>query len=143
MVDTTVFMSDAASRKEIEERINTLLAAEREFAENSPMPPPELAEKGVYCTGDDCHKIRPKWQRPVDELLPPKSSVEPVWIVEGFGRGEASAGGSAPIHFGDVPAKPAETAAVSGPIVTPAPNSSKYPVAKKRAAKKPAKKESR
>src|SRR5256885_1254683 len=55
---------DAKSKKEVEEKIDSLLAAEREFAENSPMPPPELAETGVYCTGDDCHKIRAKWERP-------------------------------------------------------------------------------
>src|SRR5208283_5812334 len=67
---------DAGTKKEIEDKLAALLEKDREFAENSPMPPPELAEQGVYCSGDDCHKIRPKWQRPVDELLPPKSSVE-------------------------------------------------------------------
>src|ERR1051325_587117 len=51
---------DTAEKKEIDEKLDILLAAEREFAENSPMPPPELAETGVYCTGDDCHKISPK-----------------------------------------------------------------------------------
>src|SRR5258706_10866719 len=49
---------DARGKREIEEKISTLLAAERDFAENSPMPPAEFAETGVYCTGDDCHKIR-------------------------------------------------------------------------------------
>ena len=56
---------DAKTKKEIETKIETLLSGERDFAENSPMPPPELAEKGVYCTGDDCHKIRAKWERPL------------------------------------------------------------------------------
>src|SRR6185369_8430608 len=55
----------------------------------------------VYCTGDDCHKVRPKWERPVAEVTPPKSSVAAVWSVAGFGTGKASGGGSAPIHFGD------------------------------------------
>lgn len=96
---------DAKSKKEIEERIAALLEKDREFAENSPLPPPETAATGVYCTGDDCHKIAPKWERPVDEILPPKSSVDPVWSVEGFGRGRNTARGEAPIHFGDV--KPA------------------------------------
>jgi TPP-dependent pyruvate/acetoin dehydrogenase alpha subunit len=95
---------DAKSKKEIEERIDTLLAKDRDFAENSPMPPPELAEKGVYCTGDDCHKIRPKWERPIAEVTPPKSSITAVWTVPGFGAGKGSGGGSAPIHFGDTPA---------------------------------------
>jgi TPP-dependent pyruvate/acetoin dehydrogenase alpha subunit len=99
---------DAKGKAEIEKKIETLLAAEREFAENSPMPPPELAEQGVYCTGDDCHKIAAKWERPKSEVIPPKSSVAAVWSVEGFGQGKASGGANAPIHFGDAPAeKPA------------------------------------
>jgi pyruvate dehydrogenase E1 component alpha subunit/2-oxoisovalerate dehydrogenase E1 component alpha subunit len=92
---------DAKSKKEMEEKINTLLAEEREFAENSPMPPPELAETGVYCTGDDCHKIRAKWERPIAEVTPPRSSVKAVWTVPGFGSGKGSGGANAPIHFGD------------------------------------------
>jgi TPP-dependent pyruvate/acetoin dehydrogenase alpha subunit len=94
---------DAKGRKEIEEKINTLLAKERDFAEKSPMPPPELAETGVYCTGDDCHKIRAKWERPVAEVTPPRSRVEAVWTVPGFGSGKGSGGENAPIHFGDTP----------------------------------------
>ncbi|HXY26014.1 MAG TPA: thiamine pyrophosphate-dependent dehydrogenase E1 component subunit alpha [Candidatus Acidoferrum sp.] len=92
---------DSAAKKEIEEKLEKLLAAEREFAEKSPMPPPELAETGVYCTGDDCHKIRAKWERPVSEVTPPKSSVKAVWTVAGFGSGKGSGGADAPIHFGD------------------------------------------
>ncbi|HMD44094.1 MAG TPA: thiamine pyrophosphate-dependent dehydrogenase E1 component subunit alpha [Candidatus Acidoferrum sp.] len=92
---------DVKSKKEIETKISTLLDEDREFAENSPMPPPELAEEGVYCSGDDCHKIRPSWQRPIEELQPPKSSVEAVWNVAGFGRGITPGGGIASIHFGD------------------------------------------
>src|SRR5438876_10684802 len=69
---------DAKGRKEIEEKIDTLLAKERDFAENSPMPPPEFAETGVYCTGDDCHKIRAKWERSIAEVTPPRSSVQAV-----------------------------------------------------------------
>ena len=92
---------DEKSRKEIEAKISALLEKERDFAENSPMPPAEFAEEGVYCTGDDCHKIRAKWERPVAEVTPPKSRVPAVWTVEGFGSGKGSGGGSAPIHFGD------------------------------------------
>jgi TPP-dependent pyruvate/acetoin dehydrogenase alpha subunit len=100
---------DAKGKQEIETKINALLEKERDFAENSPMPPPELAAKGVYCTGDDCHKIRPKWERPIAEVTPPRSSVDPVWVVEGFGRGKGSGGGSAPIHFGDTAATEEKT----------------------------------
>src|SRR5213082_3319946 len=104
---TSEKLLDAKDTKEIEEKINALLAKEREFAENSPMPPPEFAETGVYCTGDDCHKIRAKWERPIAEVTPPRSSVEAVWTVPGFGSGKGSGGAHAPIHFGDT--QPAET----------------------------------
>lgn len=114
---------DAKGKKEIEDKINALLEKEREFAENSPMPPPELASEGVYCTGDDCHKIRPKWERPISEVTPPKSSVEPVWIVEGFGRGKTSSRENAPIHFGDTQAAAeepvAKTKSVAKPLTKP------------------------
>jgi TPP-dependent pyruvate/acetoin dehydrogenase alpha subunit len=95
---------DAKTKKEIETKIETLLTKDRDFAENSPMPPPELAEKGVYCTGDDCHTIRAKWERPIAEVTPPKSSIDASWVVEGFGRGKGPGRGTAPIHFGDTPA---------------------------------------
>ena len=108
---------DAKGKKEIEDKINALLEKEREFAENSPMPPPEFASEGVYCTGDDCHKIRPKWERPLAEVTPPKSSVDPVWIVEGFGRGKTSSRENAPIHFGDSqPAAEDSTAKAKFPV---------------------------
>ncbi len=103
---TSEKLLDAKGKKEIEEKINTLLAKEREFAENSPMPPAEFAETGVYCTGDDCHKIRAKWERPMAEVTPPRSSVKAVWTVPGFGSGKGSGGANAPIHFGDT--QPAE-----------------------------------
>ena len=92
---------DAKGKKEIEDKIDALLATERDFAENSPMPPPEFAAQGVYCTGDACHKVQPKWERSKAEVTPPKSSVAPVWTVEGFGEGKGLSGGTAPIHFGD------------------------------------------
>ena len=103
---------DDAGKKAIDEKLETLLAAEREFAENSPMPPAELAETGVYCTGDDCHKIRVKWERPIAEVTPPKSGVKAVWTVPGFGSGKSTDGVNAPIHFGDTQTAAAETAAV-------------------------------
>jgi pyruvate dehydrogenase E1 component alpha subunit/2-oxoisovalerate dehydrogenase E1 component alpha subunit len=101
---TSEKLLDAKSKKEMEDKIDALLAKEREFAENSPMPPAELAEEGVYCTGDDCHKIRAKWERPIAEVTPPKSNVAAVWTVPGFGSGKGSGGAHAPIHFGDAPA---------------------------------------
>jgi TPP-dependent pyruvate/acetoin dehydrogenase alpha subunit len=133
-------MLDAKGKKEIDDQLTALLEKDREFAENSPMPPPELAEQGVYCAGDDCHKIRPKWERPVDELLPPKSCVEPVWTVEGFGQGVTSSG-TAPIHFGDTvgrteePAVAAESPAKATPKATPRKSAPGRPSSKKSAKK--------
>ncbi len=108
-------MLDEKGKKEIEAKISALLEKEREFAENSPFPPAEFAEHGVYCTGDDCHKIRAKWERPVSEVTPPKSSVPAVWAVEGFGTGKGSGGGTAPIHFGDTEKHDAKPEAVAAP----------------------------
>lgn len=105
---------DDAGKKEIDSKLDALLAAEREFAENSPMPPAELAETGVYCTGDDCHKIRAKWERPIAEVTPPKSSVKAVWTVPGFGSGKGSGGADAPIHFGDTLPAAARSAVQAG-----------------------------
>ena len=98
---TSERLLDASGKKEIEQKLDTLLAREREFAENSSLPPGELAEMGVYCTGDECHKIRAKWERPIAEVTPPKSSVAAVWNVPGFGSGKGSGGANAPIHFGE------------------------------------------
>jgi TPP-dependent pyruvate/acetoin dehydrogenase alpha subunit len=94
---------DARTKKEMESKMDALLAKDRDFAESSPMPPPELAEQGVYCTGDDCHKVAAKWQRDKAEVTPPRSSVPAVWKVAGFGEGQGSGGKNAPIHFGDTP----------------------------------------
>ncbi len=53
---------DAKKKSEIDARIEHELDADQKFAEESPMPPPELAEKGVYCEG--CHTIEAEWRRP-------------------------------------------------------------------------------
>ena len=70
---------DARGKKDMEAKLEALLEKEREFAENSPMPPAELADKGVYCTGPECHDLQPKWERKVEELLPPQCSVANAW----------------------------------------------------------------
>jgi TPP-dependent pyruvate/acetoin dehydrogenase alpha subunit len=136
---------DAKGKKEIENKISTLLEKEREFAENSPTPPPETAAQGVYCTGPECHDLQPKWERPIDELLPPKSCVEPVWTIEGFGRGASSSEGNAAIHFGDVPAaaSPQKRATLPDPPSNLSAKPSKKPVTTKPAPKKSAKKGAR
>ena len=97
---------DTKAKKEIEEKLASLLEKEREFAENSPVPPGETVHGGIYCSGEDCHQIRAKWERPVAEVMPPQSSVEPVWKVEGFGQGRSPGGKNAQIHFGGVLQEP-------------------------------------
>jgi pyruvate dehydrogenase E1 component alpha subunit/2-oxoisovalerate dehydrogenase E1 component alpha subunit len=140
---------DTKGRKGIDDKLTALLEKEREFAENSPMPPAETADQGVYCTGDDCHKIRAKWERPIDEMLPPRSSVEPVWVVEGFGPGESSSGTTAPLHFGDVSIDSEESVSTEEPAVSPQSpvkpviRASKKSRVKNAAGKKPARKGAR
>jgi TPP-dependent pyruvate/acetoin dehydrogenase alpha subunit len=68
---------DAKTKKEIDGRIAREIQADVEFAENSPFPPPELAEQGVYCEG--CHAVEADWKRPKEEVMPPRSSVKPEW----------------------------------------------------------------
>jgi TPP-dependent pyruvate/acetoin dehydrogenase alpha subunit len=97
---TRLGLWDKRVKAEIDARIDRELAEDQEFAENSPMPPPELAEQGVYCV--DCHEVRPEWKRPVEEVTPPKSSVKPEWVVADFGALEPEA------------APPARAGAVAG-----------------------------
>ena len=98
------------------------------------MPPAEFAAEGVYCTGDECHRIQPKWERDKREVMPPKSSVQAVWTVEGFGAGKGSSGGMAPIHFGDTPAA-AEKAEIEEDL---APKSAPKTLVKKKSSAKTA-----
>jgi TPP-dependent pyruvate/acetoin dehydrogenase alpha subunit len=86
---------DAKARKEIEARIDRELTEELAIAEAAPFPPAELAEQGVYCDG--CHTIEAVWKRPKNELMPPKSSVAPMWNVAVPGANQqGEAGGTAP-----------------------------------------------
>ena len=110
---TTEKLLDAKGKEEIDSRIEALLEREREFAENSPLPPPELAAQGVYCTGPECHNITAKWERPIAQVTPPQSSVAPVWNVDGFGTGGETHVRSSAMHFGETPA--AEQPAVDRP----------------------------
>jgi pyruvate dehydrogenase E1 component alpha subunit/2-oxoisovalerate dehydrogenase E1 component alpha subunit len=74
---------DAEKKTAMDARINAELETEQKFAEESPMPPPELAEQDVYCEG--CHTVEAEWRRSKEELMPPACSVEPVWKVKDFG----------------------------------------------------------
>jgi TPP-dependent pyruvate/acetoin dehydrogenase alpha subunit len=79
---------DAKIKKEIDARIAREIRKDVEFAENSPFPPPELAAQGVYCEG--CHTVEAVWKRPVEEVMPPRSSVKPEWRLEYQGNGAAA-----------------------------------------------------
>jgi pyruvate dehydrogenase E1 component alpha subunit/2-oxoisovalerate dehydrogenase E1 component alpha subunit len=85
---------DAKTKSEIDARIERELDEDQKFAEESPLPPPELAEQGVYCEG--CHTIEAVWKRPKNEVMPPKSSVKSEWVVEDFGGLEQEVPGELP-----------------------------------------------
>jgi TPP-dependent pyruvate/acetoin dehydrogenase alpha subunit len=74
---------DAKTKSELDAKIEALLDKDQKFAEESPLPPPELAEQGVYCDG--CHTIEADWQRSKKELTPPNCSVDAAWDVKSFG----------------------------------------------------------
>jgi len=74
---------DAAKKAEIDARIERELDADQKFAEESPLPPPELAEEGAYCEG--CHKIEADWKRAKEEVMPPKSSIQAEWTTPRLG----------------------------------------------------------
>jgi pyruvate dehydrogenase E1 component alpha subunit/2-oxoisovalerate dehydrogenase E1 component alpha subunit len=87
---------DEKKKAEIDARIERELDAEQKFAEDSPLPPPELAEQGVYCEAG-CHAIEAQWNRSKKEVTPPQSSINPAWNVSDFGAfapGAAAAGGT-------------------------------------------------
>jgi TPP-dependent pyruvate/acetoin dehydrogenase alpha subunit len=140
----------AAGKKEMEVKIATLLEKEREFAENSPMPPAELVHEGVYCSGPECHDIQAQWERPISEVQPPKASVKNAWP-----RDTEKPDFGAPIEAirfipaegpAEPPAKPSAKQLVAGnnakpPAVRKASKSSSSPPRK--TEKKPAKKGAR
>jgi TPP-dependent pyruvate/acetoin dehydrogenase alpha subunit len=75
---------DAKTKNAIDARIAREIQSDVEFAENSPFPPPEAAERGVYCEG--CHTVESDWKRPKEEVVPPRSSVKPEWVVQSILR---------------------------------------------------------
>jgi TPP-dependent pyruvate/acetoin dehydrogenase alpha subunit len=90
---------DAAKKSEIDARIERELDEDQKFAEESPMPPAEIVEQGVYCEG--CHTIEADWRRPKKEVNPPVSKEKPFWVVADFGNlgavrpvGESALGGN-------------------------------------------------
>ena len=74
---------NAKIKEEIDTRIEKEIREDQEFAENSPFPPPELAEEGVYCEGPLPNEA--EWLRPIEEVMPPKAGAKPAWTVKDFG----------------------------------------------------------
>jgi TPP-dependent pyruvate/acetoin dehydrogenase alpha subunit len=117
---------DAAAKSEIDARIERELDVEQKFAEDSPLPPPELAEEGVYCDG--CHKIEADWKRAKSEVSPPKSSIDPTWRLK-----DLPAYTQAAITGGNGAKNPAQTQ-TPAPVVAPAAASATVPAMQKSAA---------
>jgi len=68
--------------RELQAEIDACVDREREIAVNSPLPPPESAEGGVYCE-NGCHEIRPKYG-------PPRLTKH---------KGKITASAEAPVHL--------------------------------------------
>jgi TPP-dependent pyruvate/acetoin dehydrogenase alpha subunit len=121
-------------KAEIDVRIERELKAELEVAENSPLPEPEVAERGVFCEG--CHTIEAKWERPVEEVMPPKASVKAAWTVQDFGNFDEAAAqtaAAAAVHK-DVGKAPASDGARAPAAATAARKAASKPRRAKRAA---------
>jgi TPP-dependent pyruvate/acetoin dehydrogenase alpha subunit len=118
---------DDKKKAEIDARIERELDEDQKFAEESPLPPPELAEQGVYCEG--CHQIEADWQRPKEEVMPPKASIDAAWTVRSYGSLEPEIPGSQEVAAADNTAK-SPTEAVEKPAAKPAPVVSKSDGAK-------------
>jgi len=121
---------DAAAKSEIDARIERELDVEQKFAEDSPLPPPELAEEGVYCDG--CHKIEADWKRAKSEVSPPRSGIDPTWRLKDLpaytqaaitgGNGAKNPAQTQPPASVVVPAAAAATVpAIQKPAPAPAP----------------------
>jgi TPP-dependent pyruvate/acetoin dehydrogenase alpha subunit len=131
---------NAADKKDTEARIEKVLNEDREFAESSPMPPPELAEQGVYCDG--CHTIEADWQRPKSEVTPPKTAFNTTLQVKDFGGIDQGFNVPTEIVAGapEPPPKKAAKPAQAGGNGASAPASSKSPASKSKSAKAVARK---
>jgi TPP-dependent pyruvate/acetoin dehydrogenase alpha subunit len=108
---------DAAAKSEMDARIERELDVEQKFAEDSPLPPPELAEEGVYCDG--CHKIEADWKRAKSEVSPPKSSIDPTWRLKDLPAytQAAVAGGNGAKNPPQTPVAAPATAPASSPAI--------------------------
>jgi TPP-dependent pyruvate/acetoin dehydrogenase alpha subunit len=125
-------------KAELDERVARELADDLAIAENSPFPPAQLAAQGVYCEG--CHVIAADWQRSVEELLPPKSGVNPSWVIGSFGavecavESEVESGGRTTAEQGGATSQISPQGHISAPgcRAAPAPRAAGHPQHKSR-----------
>jgi TPP-dependent pyruvate/acetoin dehydrogenase alpha subunit len=138
---------DEKKKAEIDARIERELDEDQKFAEESPLPSPEIAEQGVYCEG--CHTIQADWRRPKQEVMPPASSIEVAWKIADFGNapeGIAEAAAEmkqAKPQAGGDGAKLQQPATTAGrpaqkPAFKPAPKQPTHPQSGNDASKEPA-----
>jgi hypothetical protein len=80
---------DAKTKSDLDAKIEKLLDVEQQFAEDSPMPPPEFAAEGVYCDG--CHEISAEFNRPMSEVTPPGSGIDITYKLTDFPNGMGDA----------------------------------------------------
>jgi TPP-dependent pyruvate/acetoin dehydrogenase alpha subunit len=80
---------DATVKAELDAKVEKLLDGEQQFAEDSPMPPPEFAAEGVYCDG--CHEISAEFSRPMSEVTPPGCSIDTTYKLNDFPNGMGDA----------------------------------------------------
>ena len=71
---------DAKTKKEIDERIARRNSRRRGVRGKFAVTAAGIDGEGVYCEG--CHTIEADWQRPKEEVMPPRSSVKAEWPVK-------------------------------------------------------------
>ncbi|MGH9715211.1 MAG: thiamine pyrophosphate-dependent enzyme [Candidatus Acidiferrales bacterium] len=110
---------DEKAKTEMDARIERELDADQQFAEESPLPSPEIAAQGVYCQG--CHTIYADWQRPKNEVMPPAASIEVAWKVADFGGAAEPHSPAVPERAGKPQHKPEHKPQVQASAPHPAP----------------------
>jgi hypothetical protein len=128
---------DATVKAELDAKVEKLLDVDQQFAEDSPMPPPEFAAEGVYCDG--CHEISADFSRPMSEVTPPGCSVDTTYKLSDFPAGMGDAPTILKAAIGSGHAHPAPKAQKPQPaaVVAPRPPQPKPAQAQAQASAKP------
>ena len=82
---------DAKGKKEIEEKIDSAAGQGTGVCGRFADAAAGICRRRAFTArATSATRSAPKWERAVEEVMPPKSSVEAVWTVAGFGRGKSS-----------------------------------------------------